>query len=348
MEENKKNTESYEASNLTSNASQHNNQFYSQPQHPATNSSESNHAYNADNDEGHGIKEKLQLKEELLKDLEKKIEELQCCLRDTSAQIKDRDWKIEYLLKEDNEMRDANSRPINEKEIIKDLKTKLDAQSAEIAALLTSGVKLVEDMDIEIGKYNGPLRDGLPHGVGEWVDEYGSIFTGTWQNGKREGLFAGKNVDGTVYESNYRDGELHGYQKETWSDGRIDESNYKEGKLHGYKKRTWSDKTVYEWNFKDGYRQGYQKTTWSDGTVEEEIYKDGNLHGYQKETSSDGTVYECNYKDAELHGCQKGTESDGTIYDRNFKDGKIHGEFKSIYPDGRATCEYYENGNLML
>ncbi len=193
-------------------------------------------------DEGHCYKEKFQPKEEQLKDRDEKIEELQSRLSNASAQIKDRDEKIEYLMKENNELRDANSRP---DEMISDLKTKPEAQSAEIAALLTSGVKLVEDMDIEIGKYTGPLRDGLPHGVGKWVDVYGSIYKGTWQNGKREGLFTGKNEEGRVYESNYKDGKPHGYQKTTDSDGTVYEENWKGGKRHGYQKRTCSDGTVY-------------------------------------------------------------------------------------------------------
>ena len=63
--------------------------------------------------------------------------------------------------------------------MINDLIAKLYALSAEIAAQLTSGVKLVEDEELESGKYAEPLRDGKPHGVGKWVDWEGSIFKGT-------------------------------------------------------------------------------------------------------------------------------------------------------------------------
>ena len=69
---------------------------------------------------------------------------------------------------------------------------------------LASKLKLIEEMKVDDGNYSGSVRDGMPHGKGELVDLLGTVFKGTCQNRKREGLHVGKAKFGTVYEKNYK------------------------------------------------------------------------------------------------------------------------------------------------
>ena len=63
------------------------------------------------------------------------------------------------------------------------------------------------------GKYSRAVRDGLPHGEGDWV-QFGVVYKGKWRNEKREGLHIGKGYGVEVDEKNYKDGKYL-YQKST-------------------------------------------------------------------------------------------------------------------------------------
>jgi hypothetical protein len=58
------------------------------------------------------------------------------------------------------------------------------------------------------GTYKGQFKDQQKHGSGTFVDESKTRYAGTWERGKKNGMFVITNPDGSTYEVQYSDDDL--------------------------------------------------------------------------------------------------------------------------------------------
>lgn len=65
-------------------------------------------------------------------------------------------------------------------------------------------------------RYEGLLKDGLPHGPGKWIFDNGDIKSGNWVSGDLEGLGTYVWADGGRYEGNWKNSKRTGYGVETY------------------------------------------------------------------------------------------------------------------------------------
>lgn len=82
--------------------------------------------------------------------------------------------------------------------------------------------------------YDGSYEAGLYHGVGELMEEDGSIYSGTWCMGARQGQ--GKQFNSRErheYVGGFRENLYHGAGKCTWINGSIYEGDWVAGHPNG-------------------------------------------------------------------------------------------------------------------
>ncbi|NBG88878.1 cell wall-binding repeat-containing protein [Isachenkonia alkalipeptolytica] len=88
--------------------------------------------------------------------------------------------------------------------------------------------------DVFMGTYTGDLREGIPHGYGEWIgDEEGRSYVGQWKEGVRhgEGLYTWPNGD--CYDGEYYYDTFHGYGELSLASGYLYQGYWEDGKEHG-------------------------------------------------------------------------------------------------------------------
>lgn len=148
------------------------------------------------------------------------------------------------------------------------------------------------------GAYIGPLKDGVPNGVGHFI---------------------GKNID---YEGEFKDGELNGKGKITYADGDGEEGEFINGQL-AQGKVVYPDGRVAEGEFKDGRLYGQGKVVYLDGRIEEGEFIDGLFMGHGKITYPDGRVAEGEFLCRKLYGSGRITYPDGRVEEGEFENGKL-------------------------
>ena len=122
-------------------------------------------------------------------------------------------------------------------------------------------------------KYEGEIKNGLPHGQG----------TFTWLNGKR-------------YEGEWKDGKPHGQGLGTinFPDGSIYIGRLKDGNPNGQGRITYSNGSKYRGEWKDGLKHGQGTFTLSEGNgyIEGEFKEDKwwNVTGFDKNGNITGNI----------------------------------------------------------
>jgi len=164
-----------------------------------------------------------------------------------------------------------------------------------------------------MGEYTGDVKDGLPHGTGEFFSNETNQYILDYK-----------------YVGEWQDGKTHGKGTQTWGNDMKYEGEFKNGFFDGYGVRTWpSGGTPVVATFKDG------------GKFEGE-HKENKEHGKGKHTKEDGTYFEGEYDD--------GKAVKGVIKYANGE--KYTGEVQNIGPaqglprrNGKGKMEY-ENGEI--
>ena len=98
-------------------------------------------------------------------------------LKDPNTRLKFDDEKRAKLL-ENNMNADTLLNDVEEE--TKEFRDELDAKIEEITALKATSTETVQEMKVDDEIYSGPVQDGLPHGEGEWISNWGEVFKGTW------------------------------------------------------------------------------------------------------------------------------------------------------------------------
>ena len=110
-------------------------------------------------------------------------------------------------------------------------------------------------MDL-IGKYEGQLINGEPHGLGRWKrQDGGRVIDGEWKYGLVDGRVFEYNTIGDVIIYEAKKGMYHGKYIYYWNYGNRSEFEWRKGQKHGLQRMYNADEDiVMEWVFKWGQK----------------------------------------------------------------------------------------------
>jgi hypothetical protein len=102
------------------------------------------------------------------------------------------------------------------------------------------------------GTYSGEMKDGIPHGEGEWSNTKGETYTGRWVNGKYSGQGSWTHPSGEKYDGYWKDGVFHGLGTWYGPNGEKYVGQFKNGLWHG--RGEYTDKTgkIEKWIWDSG------------------------------------------------------------------------------------------------
>ena len=194
-------------------------------------------------------------------------------------------------------------------------------------------------LTLETGEYFGPVKDGVPHGVGEYRFVNGSVWRGEYVNGKR---YMGKTTrpDGREFEGEWRDDTpYNGVGTASYSNGDTFTGEWKKG--HPYTGKGFVHYNIgdYEGEIYEGKMHGKGKIILKDGRISDGEWKNGKMHGKGEYTEKDKLHYIGDFLDGKMHGEGILVFADGNEYNGGFKNDKREGKGKQFYKSEGATYE---------
>jgi len=175
------------------------------------------------------------------------------------------------------------------------------------------------------GAYRGATKNGLRHGVGEYVyaNKYFS-YKGDWMKGLKHGKGKLTMGDGSVYEGEFALGEIDGWGTRTWPSGASYSGQFYQGEMNGTGTLVSPDGTHFEGEFASNMKHGRGREMSADGSVFEGEYEhnkrvDGSL------TAADGSVYTGEWVEGEKQGRGRQDFADGSSYEGSWVQSKFHG-----------------------
>mmetsp|Transcript_23848 Transcript_23848/g.42232 ORF Transcript_23848/g.42232 Transcript_23848/m.42232 type:complete len:328 (-) Transcript_23848:41-1024(-) len=209
--------------------------------------------------------------------------------------------------------------------------------------------------------YEGELLDSTPHGQGKmtYQGEDARVYSGSWLNGRRQGL--GKVVwpDGATYEGDFLESEgsyfvdgqpnksdtlyfdpgIHGVGTLTFNDGDKYHGQFSKGKFCG-QGSIEANLQAYEGSWDQDEMHGFGKFICECGDVYIGIWE-RDLRNWQGRMVTIGqAVYEGSWREGLRHGYGIESWPDGQIYEGEFEEDMYHGQGRMQYPDQRV----YEGG----
>jgi hypothetical protein len=136
--------------------------------------------------------------------------------------------------------------------------------------------------------YNGPLKNGLPHGKGIRKWPSGDVqYKGQFELGKFNGYGIFKK-GGYTYEGVFREGYKHGTGVATFSNGSSYNGEFVNNKRHGKGVFKYANGDEYSGDWKDNKKHGLGTYTWSSGRKYLGNWKGDLNHGVGIETDANG------------------------------------------------------------
>jgi hypothetical protein len=174
--------------------------------------------------------------------------------------------------------------------------------SGEYKNGVIDGKALIEEEDHHgtvLYKYDGLLKNNIPHYFGKLNSIIEGNYVGQWKNGKRHGYGCIENIDGTRYSGNWKndtyDGEGIFRDHEGYYEG-----NWRDGMKHGYGSDVVKSEgrvySFYSGHWKNNKRNGWGEFRLFGRDVEESdvCYKgqwqDGMKHGYGTMLDENGEI----------------------------------------------------------
>ena len=130
------------------------------------------------------------------------------------------------------------------------------------------------------------------------MDDDGTIYTGTWENGAWNGAFREEGVDDNnnhyvVEGGTMVNGKWEGLVRFTFDDGEYWEKNYKDDKVVGEVTHRYRNGTITVGTWENGAWNGAFTTTFPDGSHYTGVYKDGEIIGNVIYTDEAGNTATC-------------------------------------------------------
>ncbi|KAL9184895.1 hypothetical protein ACHAXT_002672 [Thalassiosira profunda] len=142
--------------------------------------------------------------------------------------------------------------------------------------------------------YDGEVKDGMPHGKGIFKFTNGDVFDGQWVNGKRNGRGIYTWKDGAAYDGEYQDDQKHGKGVFYYPGGDRYCGRWENGQKLRKGKITFASGNVYEGEFQNDKPHGWGVVEFSrSGDVYMGEWKDGLYGGWGRYSkASGGAAYE--------------------------------------------------------
>lgn len=176
-------------------------------------------------------------------------------------------------------------------------------------------------------EYFGTTLKGQRHGKGVFRSENGLIYDGEWKYDQYCGLGKLVEEDGTVYIGSFLNGKKEGIGRQQCGLGKYTyEGEFKENERQGKGREIYPDNSWYEGNFHNGKKNGKGKYNLADGSLYEGQFLNGNINGVVRINIKKGT-----YK-----------WTDGKSYTGEWKDNSLHG-FGVLIKPGKKYQGYFAN-----
>ena len=148
------------------------------------------------------------------------------------------------------------------------------------------------------GYFQRVYKDGVENGEATFVDDDGTIYTGTWENGAWNGAFREEGVDDknnhyVVEGGTMVNGKWEGLVRTTFDDGEYWEKNYKDDKVVGEVTYRYRNGRITVGTWENGAWNGAFTTTFPDGSHYTGVYKDGEIIGNVIYTDEAGNTSTC-------------------------------------------------------
>lgn len=233
------------------------------------------------------------------------------------------------------------------------LQEKIDSASIAtirwIASMQADSPGSLRDRYIAIEDYQGPLRNGLAHGIGKIIFPGGTVYSGNFQEGRPTSWGHWQNKHGVNVL--FLDGQPYNGKGHTdYTNQASYIGNFKDGLPDGEGTMTFSDEESgilreYTGIFTEGaFFEGEVIIRYPNRTCKT-AFKNGQSIGEGAIAYDDGDVYIGQLdENQQPSGYGKMTsDSERIVYTANFQNGFLHGEVSILYPD--RTCKTaYING----
>ena len=167
-------------------------------------------------------------------------------------------------------------------------------------------------------RYVGELRLGVPHGRGIMTYADGSVYTGYFVNGKKQGYGSLCGATGT-HTGNFVNDRLEGRGTYVANDGSV----------------------VYTGDFVGGLMSGTGSCIFAGGGSYTGQFLKGVQHGYGTHIWANGNVYKGEFRDGKMHGRGRLTFATGDAYEGEFAENLFHGNGTYIWRGGKTrTCNW--------
>lgn len=134
---------------------------------------------------------------------------------------------------------------------------------------------VISEQRTKTGCINGDCTNG--QGTHKYTD--GSVYVGTWKDGKRNGEGTYKWVDGVEYKGTWKDGKFNGQGTYTYKNGDVYVGQWKDNNKNGQGTRKYSDGSKYVGEWKDDKLNGQGTYTNLNGVESSGIWVDDKLNG---------------------------------------------------------------------
>jgi hypothetical protein len=200
--------------------------------------------------------------------------------------------------------------------------------------------------------YVGEVMNGLLHGKGKQINQYGNMCDGMFENGAMHGYGKCHFKGGWIYEGEWNMDQRHGngthYHKRLNSTDNgskkyeIYDGEWVNDKRDGKGKLIFEGGDVYDGEFKNDVMHGIGTYIFLDECKYVGQFKDNERSGYGKQVFSNGSVYEGEWKKNAHKGQGKFALADGTVYHGTFFNyGNFFGALN--LPDGTVKIITKQN-----
>lgn len=172
--------------------------------------------------------------------------------------------------------------------------------------------------------------------------ENGSVYTGEWKNGMKDGFGIHHWPDGSIYEGDWKNDKAFGKGKLTHADGDVYEGEWSDDKANGHGVYTHSNGAKFTGMWKDDKQHGKGVEIWPDGARYEGEYLEGKKCGKGVLSFADGSRYEGEFFNNDIHGYGIYVWPDEKKYEGDWIRNKMHGKGVLVWPDGRKYEGEYE------
>jgi len=214
------------------------------------------------------------------------------------------------------------------------------------------------------GTYEGNVSWGQPSGKGKLTYANGSVYSGDFSSGLRQGIGAFRNSKGDTYEGQWKNDRFDGNGKLTLSEGSRYEGTFKDGNRHGAGTQIYADGRQYTGDWSGDKKNGNGVLTQKNGTKYTGPFKDdladgegtvvttrgdkyvgsfvrGVKSGQGTFTFANGNVYQGAFANDLRNGQGTMRWSTGSYYNGEWKNDKRHGKgIQALMNSGAVIAEY--------